>query len=102
MPLKLHRVKVAASINDNHLQMSVQDQGHGISEENRAHLCEPFFTTKKDFSRGGIGLGLSVSKSLMEAMGGSLDFRSGMEQGTEFRVTLPHVVSTSLEYSELN
>ncbi len=96
------RVKVAAEINDDQLHMSVQNQGHGISEEVRSRLFEPFFTTKKDLSRGGFGLGLSVSKSLVEAMGGSLDFESGIAHGTEFRVTLPRIVSTSLEHSGLN
>ena len=67
----------------------VEDQGHGISQETRPHIFEPFFTTKQGQDEGGMGLGLSISHSLVESMGGRLDFTTKIGQGTTFRICLP-------------
>ena len=82
-------VKLLASTTDDHIQVSVIDQGCGIPESIRSQIFEPFFTTKGDGSQGGLGLGLSISRSLTEAMGGSLDFQSQVGQGTVSRFVLP-------------
>src|SRR5262249_42861963 len=82
-------VTVAATIRQNHLCIAVTDQGSGIPEALRDQIFEPFFTTKSDRPRGGLGLGLSVSKSLVEAMGGLLDFHSQVGQGTVFEIVVP-------------
>jgi len=66
--------------------LSVRDEGPGISPEARARVFEPFYTTRN----GGLGLGLSLSHSLAEAMGGSLvlaPLREG--PGAEFHLLLP-------------
>ncbi len=83
------KVIVETEVADHSLTISVSDQGHGISEAIRSQVFEPFFTTKDNMLTPGIGLGLSVSKSIVEALRGSLMFDSKVGQGTVFRITLP-------------
>ncbi|MDL2718416.1 MAG: ATP-binding protein [Acidobacteriota bacterium] len=63
----------------------VEDDGPGISPDDREHLFEPFFTTK--FT--GTGLGLTISKSLIEQHGGRIEVDSEAGRGTTFFVFLP-------------
>lgn len=65
----------------------VRDEGCGIPEENLAHITDPFFTTKRDLA--GIGLGLSISSSIMLEHGGALEFESEPGRGTVARAVLP-------------
>jgi signal transduction histidine kinase len=69
----------------------IKDQGPGISEAMRAKLFKPFYTTR---SNGGTGLGLWISREMVERVGGSLVFQSepSRRPGTEFIVTLPLAV----------
>jgi len=82
-------VRVRAFAERQKLTINVIDQGQGIPEEIRPKIFEPFFTTKSGLERSGLGLGLSVSKGLVEAMGGKLDFESSVGQGTTFAIVLP-------------
>jgi signal transduction histidine kinase len=82
-------VRVTAVIDQQQLTIAVSDQGQGIQAEVRSHIFEPFYTTKDGSTSGGMGLGLSVCKSLVEAMNGSIDFESNPGKGTEFRIVLP-------------
>ena len=68
------------------VEISVSDTGCGISEANRKRLFEPFFTTKEDV---GTGLGLWVSKEIVEKHGGSMLVDEAKERGAAFRVRLP-------------
>jgi signal transduction histidine kinase len=63
----------------------VKDSGVGISSENMQKLFEPLFTTKAK----GIGLGLAVSKKLVEANGGRIEVSSEPGRGSTFMVYLP-------------
>lgn len=65
--------------------LAVEDDGPGISRENLGHLFEPFFTTK--FT--GTGLGLTISKGLIEQHGGRIEVDSEAGRGTTFFVFLP-------------
>lgn len=70
-------------------RVQITDQGPGISEEVARKLFEPFFTTKKDV---GTGLGLWVSRRLIQQMGGEISYtsRTGAPQtGTSFQIVLP-------------
>jgi len=70
-------------------RFTIADTGCGISPEQRRNLFEPFYTTKKDV---GTGLGLWISKQLIEKHGGSIRVRSSVRstrQGTAFSVFLP-------------
>ena len=82
-------VKVSMEVTQDVLTILVADQGTGIPEEARSRILEPFFTTKENPSQRGLGLGLSVSASLAETMGGSIDFESEVGMGTTFRISLP-------------
>ena len=82
-------VKIIAEVAEDALSIAVSDQGQGIPEEVRPHIFEPFFTTKTDFPNGGLGLGLSIAKSSVESMKGTLEFESKPNQGTVFHIKLP-------------
>jgi two-component system sensor histidine kinase DctS len=67
------------------LEFSVEDVGPGIPAQVREQLFTPFFTTKSE----GMGLGLSMCRTVVEQHGGSLRFEPNQPQGTIFRFTLP-------------
>jgi PAS domain S-box-containing protein len=68
------------------VRISVLDTGSGIARQDRKHLFEPFFTTKADV---GTGLGLWITKNIVEKHGGTIRFRSKAGAGTVFSVYLP-------------
>jgi hypothetical protein len=67
------------------LEFSVADHGPGIPDEVAQQLFTPFFTTKAE----GMGLGLSLCRTVVEQHGGFLGFEPNPPQGTIFRFTLP-------------
>ncbi len=67
--------------------LSITDTGIGISKENMNKIFEPLFTTKAR----GIGLGLALSRNLVEANGGSIEVESEIGKGSTFTITLPGV-----------
>lgn len=67
------------------LQFAVTDHGSGLSDEVAARLFTPFFTTKAE----GMGLGLSLCRTVIEQHGGSLVHEAAEHSGTVFRFTLP-------------
>jgi signal transduction histidine kinase len=67
------------------IEISVRDNGPGISPEDVTKLFIPFFTTKRD----GTGLGLSISRRLVEAHGGELVVRSRPGRGSTFTIRIP-------------
>lgn len=75
------------------LILEVNDQGRGIEPENLARLSDPFFTTNRE--RGGMGLGLSVSASIVQEHGGSLEYESEPGIGTRARLRLPAITERS-------
>ena len=82
----LLRVRRAASAEGNRwLEFAVIDAGPGISEDVARQLFTPFYTTKTE----GMGLGLSLCRTVVEQHGGYLDFAPHPPRGTVFRFTLP-------------
>lgn len=69
------------------LRLEVRDQGRGIEPENLPRLSDPFFTTKRE--QGGMGLGLSVSASIVQEHGGALEYHSEPGKGTRAVLSLP-------------
>jgi two-component system sensor histidine kinase DctS len=67
------------------LEFCVADVGSGIADEVAAQLFTPFFTTRAD----GMGLGLSLCRTVVEQHGGALVFEPNLPRGTVFRFTLP-------------
>jgi len=82
-------VKVAASITKDDLTLTVSDHGSGIPEQVQSRVFEPSFTTKNGQTTTGLGLGLSVSKDIIEEMGGSIHFESKVGKGTVFSIVIP-------------
>jgi PAS domain S-box-containing protein len=70
---------------DNGIQVRVKDNGMGINENQQQKILTPFYTTKSD----GMGMGLSISRSLIEAHEGTFYFNSEPKKGTTFYFTLP-------------
>ncbi len=86
------RVDVSLVRSDAQALLSVRDTGVGIAPELIEHVFEPFTQADKSLhrTRGGLGLGLSLVKALVELHGGTVQVRSdGVGRGTEIVVTLP-------------
>ena len=78
------------------------DDGIGMSEEFQKHIFEPFVqeTTGARSSYEGSGLGLAIVKKLVDALGGTISFRSVKDAGTEFRVRLPFRIDHNVCHSD--
>ena len=83
---KWRELEVAtARLDDGSIEIVVADRGSGLPDEIAEHLFEPFHTTKHN----GMGLGLSICRSIVEAHGGKLGYEPNCGGGAIFRVTLP-------------
>ncbi|HUL77744.1 MAG TPA: ATP-binding protein [Vicinamibacteria bacterium] len=80
-------LRVATCRQGDDVEVSVSDEGPGIPERIRGNLFEPFVTTKPEGK--GTGLGLSTVLMVVERHNGRVDFDTGEERGTTFRITLP-------------
>ncbi|MDH4654909.1 MULTISPECIES: PAS domain S-box protein [unclassified Pseudomonas] len=78
-------IRLAASAQDGQLLIEVCDQGPGLGEKELARIFTPFYTSKPD----GLGLGLSMSRSIIEGFGGALDGMPNGEGGLLMRCRLP-------------
>ncbi len=79
------RVVVATEACAEGLRLTVTDSGHGIAVGAEGRLFEPFFTTRPD----GLGMGLSISRSIVELHGGRIQARNLPAGGAEFALLLP-------------
>jgi signal transduction histidine kinase len=81
-----HRVTLSTQyVKNSHIEISVADTGAGIPTEQLEQVFEPFFSTKS----GGMGMGLAVSRSIVESHGGKIYCDSAPGMGAIFRFTLP-------------
>ncbi|MDE2344210.1 MAG: PAS domain S-box protein [Betaproteobacteria bacterium] len=85
IPLPDLTVTVTSKRDQNLAQITIQDSGPGLSAEIQRRLFEPFYTTKSN----GIGMGLSISRSLIQANGGQLWVDPHEGPGAVFHLTLP-------------
>ncbi len=69
------------------IQLRVQDNGRGMTEEQRRHIFDPFYTTRHE--QGGLGLGLSIVHGIVAAHGGVMEVESVPDWGTVVTVSLP-------------
>jgi signal transduction histidine kinase len=90
-------VELTASWTDRELAVAVADRGFGISKEDQAKLFEPFYRVDNESTRSvpGTGLGLYITKSIVEMHHGVIRLDSEPGQGTTVTVTLPCVVPQS-------
>lgn len=73
------------------VHVRVRDHGPGIAAKDQPHIFERFYRVDEARSRdvGGTGLGLSIVKHVVQAHGGQVEVFSGLNEGADFRVTLP-------------
>jgi PAS domain S-box-containing protein len=76
---------VSTSDGPDAVSVEVRDSGTGLDSEHAPHLFEPFYTTKAE----GLGIGLSISRSILEAHGGRLSAAANAPHGTVFLFSLP-------------
>jgi two-component system, NtrC family, sensor kinase len=67
--------------------IAIGDTGTGIADRHKPYIFEPFYSTKTQVT--GVGLGLAVANSIVQAHGGAIEFESVEERGSTFRVLLP-------------
>lgn len=90
----LRRIAVILEREEDEAVIRIRDSGPGIPEQVAQHLFEPFYTTKA--SGKGLGLGLAISSSIVQAMNGQLTAQNHEDGGAEFVVRLPVVVAETL------
>ncbi|MBR6438426.1 MAG: GHKL domain-containing protein [Bacteroidales bacterium] len=78
-------IKITLGKSDDRYKISIEDNGCGIKEEDKKKVFFPNFTTKSS----GMGVGLSVSQDIMQAMGGNISFTSKVGIGTVFTIDVP-------------
>lgn len=85
------RIVLSLSVSDGTAELRVRDFGSGIPREDQRHLFERFFRSPAPATaqKKGFGIGLYVTKQLVDRMGGELSFASEEGHGTEFTVRLP-------------
>jgi len=81
-------ISISVAINDNHLVITIADNGEGMTDEVKQRLFENFFTTKPIGQ--GTGLGMSITRDIIENKhSGKLTFTSTLGEGTTFTFTIP-------------
>jgi CheY-like chemotaxis protein len=94
------RVELAVQTSGDRVEISVRDNGIGISPDMLAGIFEMFSQEERslEHSRGGLGIGLTLAKRLVELHGGVIEARSeGRDRGSEFTVILP--LAPALEFA---
>jgi heavy metal sensor kinase len=88
------RIRIGVKREDGRAVLEVEDGGPGLSDEEQAHVFEPF---ARGMAAGGdgAGLGLAIARAIAEAHGGRLRVRSTLGQGATFRLELPSHTPTS-------
>jgi PAS domain S-box-containing protein len=86
-----NRIEIALGLEGAEAVVDVTDNGPGVPEELRARVFDPFFTTKPVGE--GTGLGLFVTRNLVEALGGTITLDDAPGGGARFRIRLPTVAS---------
>ena len=85
-PLDQRKVEISTAGNgDGEVRLSVRDHGTGLGTEVHEHLFDQFFTTKEH----GLGMGLAIVRSIVEAHGGKIDAENMVDGGARFYFTLP-------------
>lgn len=86
-------IKIFAEEVDKNVAVIIKDDGIGIPEEEIPYIFDRFYRVDKARSKetGGMGLGLSIAKLIVELHGGSIEVRSKLNEGSEFKITIPKV-----------
>jgi two-component system OmpR family sensor kinase len=87
------KISVEIAQNESDVQISVSDNGHGLSQEDQTRIFERFFRADPSRARvsgEGSGLGLAIVDAIMKAHGGSVEVKSELGAGATFTITFPH------------
>jgi signal transduction histidine kinase len=90
-------IRIEADRSEDGLEMRVEDTGEGIPADNLPRIFEPFYRADPSRSGPGSGLGLTLARRIVEAMGGHIDAANRVPRGARFSVTLPTTSSASGE-----
>lgn len=82
-------IAVSLKMEDTELRFTVADNGIGIADEDKDKVFNVFFTGDKSHNKEGSGLGLPLTKTIVEKLGGTINFTSERGKGTAFTVRLP-------------
>jgi len=82
-------ISLNARYNEGELVLEVKDTGIGMSEDALSRIFRPFERLDSVRNAEGFGLGLPITKGLVNLLGGTIDVTSGIDRGSTFRVTLP-------------
>ncbi|RKX66803.1 hypothetical protein DRP44_03305, partial [candidate division TA06 bacterium] len=77
-------VKISCYAENENILVVIEDRGKGIGKEDLDNIFKPYFSMK----RGGMGMGLAISKQIVEEVGGSIEVESAKEKGTKVKVKL--------------
>ncbi|MGC9323846.1 MAG: ATP-binding protein [Desulfomonilia bacterium] len=83
------RVDIRLKRSDSYILVEIEDHGKGIPEEDISLVFEKFYQSKYTRGHSGIGLGLAISKGIVDAHGGQIYAKSSLEKGSVFSFTLP-------------
>lgn len=83
------KVKIIACTNDGSLKLFVSDEGPGIDDKIKNRIFEPFFTTGLGGAESGLGLGLAITKDIVNAMEGHITFENLQPRGALFNIFIP-------------
>jgi signal transduction histidine kinase len=83
------RITISASVNNESLEISVTDTGRGMSQEEQEKLFQPYYRIEGREHLSGLGLGLALSKTLIELQNGRIWAKSEKGAGSTFTFTLP-------------
>jgi two-component system OmpR family sensor kinase len=91
-------IRISAHTTDQRVIACVEDHGIGISKEHLAHLFEPFYRIPlpAEISQKGIGLGLYITKAIVEAHHGRIDVKTEPGRGSTFCVELPRLPASAI------
>jgi PAS domain S-box-containing protein len=89
-------VRFSAKLTNNRVILVVEDNGIGIESELLPFIFEPYFSTKSGVTEPSMGLGLSICKRLIEAMGGKIEVSTQSGQGSKFTVELPRELNQNV------
>ena len=82
------KVMIKSYIENDKIKVSIKDFGVGIKEENLPHIFNKFYQGDSSHASEGNGLGLSLVKGILTLIGGTIEVKSKIDEGSEFIVTL--------------
>ncbi len=83
-PQATRRIDIRWSKTDGHIELSIEDAGHGIPEKDCERVFDPFYTRKE----GGLGIGLAVSRRIVHEHHGMIECHPS-QTGTRFQLNIP-------------